>query len=92
LTGFFFDWKTENTGFLRNFFPFFSGGIYSQEHGSGGVLGIPVFSHFYRIFCRDSCRTGIPVFPLDSSGFLRIPLDSCRIPVFPFWMEKHIVP
>ncbi len=29
------------------------------------------------IFRRNSCGTGIPVFTPDSSGFLRIPPDSC---------------
>ena len=29
------------------------------------------------IFCRNFCGTGIPVFTPESSGFLRIPEDSC---------------
>jgi hypothetical protein len=43
--------KQKKNRIPEDFFPvFFSGGICSQERGFGGVLGIPVFSHFYRIF------------------------------------------
>ena len=53
---------------------FFFRGISSQECGVEGVLKIPVFSHFYKIFLqeflwdRNSCIC---------TGFLRIPPDSC---------------
>ena len=65
------------TGFLRiSFFPAFSGGIFhrkvvlerSQES---------VFFRFYRNFSQEFLWAGIPVFTQDSSGFLRIPPDSC---------------
>jgi hypothetical protein len=35
------------------------------------------YPDFTGIFRRNSCGTGIPVFTPDSSGFLRIPEDSC---------------
>jgi hypothetical protein len=60
----------------EDFFPVFSGGIFHRNVVLEGVSGIPVFYRFHRILCRNSCGTGIPVFTLDSSGFLRIPLDS----------------
>ena len=69
--------KASLTGFLRIFyFPVFSWGIFcrnvvlerSQEF---------LFSVFTEIFCRNSCGTRIPVFTPLSSGFLRIPEDSC---------------
>jgi hypothetical protein len=41
---------------------YFSGGNSSQERGFGGVLKIPVFSYFHKIFHRNSYGTGIPVF------------------------------
>jgi hypothetical protein len=70
--------KTFLPGFLRiPFFPVFSGGFFSQERGFGEVAGIPVFSSVTGIFCRNSCGTGTPVFTPESSGFWRIPEDSC---------------
>ena len=77
--GFFYPKKPFLPGFLRiSFFPvFFSGGISSRELGFGGVLKIPVFSRFHRIFLqeflrdRNSCIcTGFLRIPPDSSGFL----------------------
>jgi hypothetical protein len=64
-------------GFLRIFFPVFSGGIFYRNVVLEVVAGIPVFfATFTGIFHRNSCGTGIPVFTQDSSGFLRIPPDS----------------
>jgi hypothetical protein len=66
------------TGFLRIFFflcfpeEFFAGTWFWR--GSQELL---FFSYFRGFFCRNSWWTGIPVFTPDSSGFLRIPEDSC---------------
>jgi hypothetical protein len=67
------------TGFLRiSFFSCVFQRYFSQEHGFGGVAGIPVFFCFFRNFLRrNSCGTGIPEFTPDSSGIWRIPPDSC---------------
>jgi hypothetical protein len=67
-------------GFLRiSFFPVFSGGFFFNRNVILEVVaGIPVFCRCHRIFLqeflwdRNSCIY---------SGFLRIPPDSCRIPV-----------
>jgi hypothetical protein len=49
----------------------FSGGIFHRNVVLEGVAGIPVFFFvFTGIFRRNSSGTGIPVFTLDSSGFL----------------------
>jgi hypothetical protein len=66
------------TGFLRIFF--FSCIFrrnFSQERGFGEVAGIPVFSDFTGIFHQEFLWAVIPVFTQDSSGFRRIPEDSC---------------
>jgi len=59
---------------------YFFRGISSQERGFGGVLKIPVFSCFHRIFSQEflwdrySCIcTGFFRIPPDSSGFLFLP-------------------
>ncbi len=66
------------TGFLRIWFlPANSGGIFHRNVVLEGVTVIPVFSNFTGIFRRNSWWTGIPVFTPDSSGFRRIPEDSC---------------
>jgi hypothetical protein len=49
---------------------------FSQEGGFGEAAGIPVFSAVTGIDHRNSCGTGIPVFTLDSSGFLLIPVPA----------------
>jgi len=64
------------TGFLRIFFPAFSGGIFHWNVVLEGVTEIPVFSVFTGFFCRNSCGTGIPVFTPESSGFRRIPVPA----------------
>ncbi len=65
-------------GFLRNsFFTVFSGGFFHRNLVLEVVAGIPVFAAVTGFFCRNSCGTGIPVFTTNSSGFLRIPPDSC---------------
>ncbi len=65
----------------------FFGGICSQERGFGGVLGIPVFSHFCRFFLqeflrdRNSCiSTGFLRISPDSSRFLQIPAGFLFLP------------
>jgi hypothetical protein len=40
-----------------------------------GLQEFLIFAAVTGIFCRNSCRTEIPVFTPDSSGFLRIPPD-----------------
>jgi hypothetical protein len=80
LTGIYF-WgsKTEKNRIPENFLfslclpeEFFTGKWFWR--GSQEFL---IFAAVIGIFCRNSCGTGIPVFTLDSSGFLRIPPDSC---------------
>jgi hypothetical protein len=75
------DRKTEKHRIPEDFFSFFSGGICSQERGLGGFLGIPVFSHFYRIFLQEFLWDRNSCISPNYSGFLWIPPDSCRIPV-----------
>jgi hypothetical protein len=64
------------------FFSVFSRGIFHRNMVLERVSGIPVFCHFHEIFLqeflrdRNSCGTGIPASTMDSSRFLRIPLDS----------------
>jgi hypothetical protein len=67
----------QKVGVNKKFFLFFMffWWNFSQERGFGRVLKIPVFSRFHRNFCRNKCRTGIPVFAPDSSGFLFLPKD-----------------
>ncbi len=88
--------KQKNTGLLRIFFRFFFRGICSQERGFGGILGIPVFSHFYRIFLqeflrdRNSCiSTGFLRISPDSSWFLQ---DSCSHQNCLALASRHILP
>jgi hypothetical protein len=69
-------WGFFSCVFLRNF---------SHERSFGGGCSSSCFFRFYRIFCRNSWGTGIPVFTPDSSGFLRIPVPAesfvgCRQP------------
>ena len=59
------------------FFPVFSGGIFHRNVVLEGSQEFLFFAAFSGIFCRNSCGTGIPVFTMDSSGFLWIPPDSC---------------
>jgi hypothetical protein len=69
--------KTFLPGFLRIFFflcfpeEFFTGTWFWRW-----LQEFLFFAAVTGIFCRNSCGTGIPVFTLDSSGFLRIPPDS----------------
>jgi hypothetical protein len=69
--------KTFLPGFLRIFFPVFSGGIFHRNVVLEVVAGIPVFCRFHRIFLqeflwdRNSCiYSGLLRIPPDSSGFL----------------------
>jgi hypothetical protein len=49
------------------------------------------FPDFTGIFRRNSCGTGIPVFTPDSSGFLRIPEDSCSRQKLPATKEGSLL-
>ncbi len=66
--------KKDSWGFL--FFPVFSGGIFHRSVVLEGSQEFLFFAAVTGIFRRNSFGTG-PVFTPDSSGFLRIPPDSC---------------
>jgi hypothetical protein len=69
--------KTFLPGFLRiSFFPVFSGGVFHGNFFFERSQDFLFFLALTGIFHRNSCWTGIPVFTLDSSGFLRIPVLS----------------
>jgi hypothetical protein len=57
-----------------------------RDHRNSGF-----FSDFTGIFRRNSCGTGIPVFTQDSSGFLRIPEDSCSRQKWPATKEGSLL-
>jgi hypothetical protein len=73
------DLKNKKTGFLRIYsFPMFSGEFFHWNVVFEGIVGIPVFDRCHRIFCRNSCGTGIPYL----LRFIWIPPDSSRF-LFP---------
>jgi hypothetical protein len=66
------------TGFLRIFFfPAFSGGIFHRNVVLERSQEFRFFSDFTGIFHQEFLWAVIPVFTQDSSGFRRIPEDSC---------------
>jgi hypothetical protein len=60
-----------------SFFPVFSRGFFHRNVVLERLLEFLFFSAVTGIFRRKSCGTGIPVFTPESSGFGRIPEDSC---------------
>jgi hypothetical protein len=79
------------TGFLRIFFPAFSGGIFHRNVVLEGVAGIPVFFALTGIFHRNSCGIGIPVFTPDSSGIRRIPVPAKSCWLWPATKEGSLL-
>jgi hypothetical protein len=72
--------KTFLPGFLRIFFPVFSGGIFHRNVVLERSQKFQFLDATTGIFCRNSCGTVIPVFSPDSSGFLFPPKAVWRRP------------